>query len=347
MKQSTIDAVHDGLWMVVNAAGTGGRARIEGRDVAGKTGTAQVISNQGKPRAGKTDRDLRDHGFFVFFAPAKNPEVAGVVFAEHSEHGSSAAPIAKHMIDTYFAKKEGKPLPVYPVSARPRAEPPAGDAVIVAARARRADPPSRRRSRRTPARSATAAATESVRCSTNAASSPTSTGCCWRPCWRSPRIGLVMIYSATWNPIAGRRGRPAVLDPALRRRHRRRRAGRLPVPRLPAAVRELAHHLPRRRRCCCSTCSFFGVDAGRRAALDFARRLQPAAVGVHEDRAGAGAGDLLRREQPRRPEQRRPGRSPAASRPSPSCSSASSRTSDRRSRCCRSSSGSPSWPGFA
>ena len=74
MKQSTIDAVHDGLWMVVNGAGTGGRGRIvEGRDVAGKTGTAQVISNQGKARAGKTDRDLRDHGWFVFFAPAKNP----------------------------------------------------------------------------------------------------------------------------------------------------------------------------------------------------------------------------------------------------------------------------------
>ncbi|HEY8551494.1 MAG TPA: penicillin-binding protein 2 [Vicinamibacterales bacterium] len=122
MKQSTIDAVHDGLWMVVNAAGTGRRAQIAGRDVAGKTGTAQVISNQGRARAGRTDRDLRDHGFFVFFAPAKNPEVAGVVFAEHSEHGSSAAPIAKHMIATYFAKKEGKPLPVF---TPPNAPPPA------------------------------------------------------------------------------------------------------------------------------------------------------------------------------------------------------------------------------
>jgi penicillin-binding protein 2 len=125
MKQSTIDAVHDGMWMVVNAAGTGGKARIDGRDVAGKTGTAQVISLQGKQRAGKTDKDLRDHGFFVFYAPAKNPEVAGMVFAEHSEHGSNAAPIAKHMIATYFAKKEGKPLPVYPVPAAPAAPRPA------------------------------------------------------------------------------------------------------------------------------------------------------------------------------------------------------------------------------
>jgi penicillin-binding protein 2 len=131
MKQSTIDAVHDGLWMVVNEAGTARRARVEGRDVAGKTGTAQVISNQGKARAAKSGRDLRDHGFFVFFAPAKNPEVAGVVFAEHSEHGSSAAPIAKYMIETYFAKKEGKPMPVYPEAGKnPQPPPPAEDAIV-------------------------------------------------------------------------------------------------------------------------------------------------------------------------------------------------------------------------
>ena len=88
MKPETISAVRDGLWMVVNGAGTGRRAQIAGRDVAGKTGTAQVISLQGKERArGKTDQDLRDHGWFVFFAPRDNPEIAGVVFAEHSEHG--------------------------------------------------------------------------------------------------------------------------------------------------------------------------------------------------------------------------------------------------------------------
>lgn len=111
MKPSTVSALHDGLWMAVNAAGTAGRARIAGRDVSGKTGTAQVISNQGKARAGATDKDLRDHGWFVFFAPRDNPEVAGVVFAEHSEHGYLAAPIARHIMETYFAQKDGLPLP--------------------------------------------------------------------------------------------------------------------------------------------------------------------------------------------------------------------------------------------
>jgi penicillin-binding protein 2 len=113
-----LQAIRDGLWLVVNHAGTGGKARIEGRDVSGKTGTAQVISLEGGRRAaGKTGRDLRDHGWFVFFAPRDNPQIAGVIFAEHGEHGYLGAPIAKHVIDTYFAKKEGRPLPKLPLPA--------------------------------------------------------------------------------------------------------------------------------------------------------------------------------------------------------------------------------------
>ena len=120
MKPQTAAAVRDGLWMVVNGAGTGRRAQLAGRDVAGKTGTAQVISLQGKERArGKTDQDLRDHGWFVFFAPRDNPEIAGVVFAEHGEHGTSAASVAKHIIETYFAQRDGLPLPVVTPFAPP------------------------------------------------------------------------------------------------------------------------------------------------------------------------------------------------------------------------------------
>jgi penicillin-binding protein 2 len=79
--------------------------------VAGKTGTAQVISNQGRQAARGSGRDLRDHGWFVFFAPKDNPQIAGAIFGEHNEHGYLGAPIAKHVIETYFAKKEGRPLP--------------------------------------------------------------------------------------------------------------------------------------------------------------------------------------------------------------------------------------------
>jgi penicillin-binding protein 2 len=125
MKPSTVQAVHDGLWMAVNGAGTAGRARLAGRDVSGKTGTAQVISLTGA-KAARGKIDVRDHGWFVFFAPRDNPEIAGVIFAEHAEHGYYGASIAKHVIETFYAKKEGRPLPVLQ-----KPQPPSG--VIAAA----------------------------------------------------------------------------------------------------------------------------------------------------------------------------------------------------------------------
>ena len=107
-----LQAVRDGLWMVVNGAGTGG-AGAHRRPRRGR---------QDRHGAGRLDRrrqgrdgasmDMRDNGWFVFFAPRDNPQIAGVVFAEHGEHGSSAAPIAKHVLETFFAKQEGRPLPV-------------------------------------------------------------------------------------------------------------------------------------------------------------------------------------------------------------------------------------------
>jgi len=117
-----LQAIRDGLWMVVNQAGTARAAQLKGPDgqpiydVSGKTGTAQVISNQGRAlAAGRTDRNLNDHGWFVFFAPRDHPLIAGVVFLEHGVHGGNAAMVAHHILDTFFAKKDGRPLPPKPV----------------------------------------------------------------------------------------------------------------------------------------------------------------------------------------------------------------------------------------
>ena len=56
-------------------------------------------------------------------APRDNPELAGVIFAEHAEHGYCGATIAKHIIETYFAQGTAgrcrrMPLSAPPLSAR-------------------------------------------------------------------------------------------------------------------------------------------------------------------------------------------------------------------------------------
>ena len=115
-----LHAIRDGMWLVVNGgSGTAARTRIPGRDVCGKTGTAQVISLQGR-RAAKGNRNLRDHGWFTFFAPRDNPEIAGVVFLEHGIHSANAASVTRHILTTYFAAKDGKPLPPPPTREQMR-----------------------------------------------------------------------------------------------------------------------------------------------------------------------------------------------------------------------------------
>ena len=88
--------------------GTGWIARVAGMDVAGKTGTAQVVGmpdddDKKKNAVESIEHYHRDHGWFVAFAPAKEPRVAVAVLIEHGGHGStSAAPIAREMIRTYL-----------------------------------------------------------------------------------------------------------------------------------------------------------------------------------------------------------------------------------------------------
>jgi penicillin-binding protein 2 len=121
MTPDMLNAIRDGMWMVVNGpAGTARRAAIPGKDVSGKTGTAQVISLTGRMAARNSTRNLRDHGWFTFFAPRDNPEIAGVVFLEHGIHSANAASVAKHILETYFAKKEGRPLPPPPTREQMR-----------------------------------------------------------------------------------------------------------------------------------------------------------------------------------------------------------------------------------
>ncbi|HVT43569.1 MAG TPA: penicillin-binding protein 2 [Thermoanaerobaculia bacterium] len=101
---AALKAVRSGLWKVVNeAGGTGGRSRIEGLDVAGKTGTVQVIAQHGWVRSESLPFKFRDHAWFAAMAPHENAQMVVVVFVEHGGHGGAdAAPLAKVLFESRF-----------------------------------------------------------------------------------------------------------------------------------------------------------------------------------------------------------------------------------------------------
>jgi penicillin-binding protein 2 len=98
-----VKEVIDGTYAVVNEGGTGVRARIPNVEVCGKTGTAQLASNEFLK--GKTSKDFKDNAWFVGFAPRSAPEIVVVALFEHGEHGNLAAPIVRDVIKAYFDKK--------------------------------------------------------------------------------------------------------------------------------------------------------------------------------------------------------------------------------------------------
>jgi penicillin-binding protein 2 len=101
--------VTEGMYGVVNEpGGTAGASRLPGIELCGKTGSAQVISEQGLKRAGK-QAELKDTAWFVGFAPRQNPEIIVSVLVQGGGHGGvAAAPIARAVVKAYYDKKQGK-----------------------------------------------------------------------------------------------------------------------------------------------------------------------------------------------------------------------------------------------
>jgi len=111
--------------VVAEPGGTGGRSRVPGVRVAGKTGTAQVVGLQHTEGIDEHELDIRyrDHAWFAAFAPVENAEISVAVVVEHGGHGgSAAAPLAQKVLAKYFEKKALRESPP-PPAAEPAAEP--------------------------------------------------------------------------------------------------------------------------------------------------------------------------------------------------------------------------------
>jgi penicillin-binding protein 2 len=116
-----VEKVMSGMYGVVNeVGGTGVRAHLTGIDVCGKTGSAQLTSNDyAKSRGIK----IKDNAWFVGFAPRKEPEIVVVALFEAGEHGYLAAPIVRDVIKAYFDKKARGGGPLESLSAAKTAPP--------------------------------------------------------------------------------------------------------------------------------------------------------------------------------------------------------------------------------
>jgi penicillin-binding protein 2 len=109
-----LDLVRRAMVAVTQPGGTAVYASLGAPyQIAGKTGTAQVVAmKQGeKYDAKKVDERLRDHAWFIAYAPADKPRIALAVLVENGGHGGgTAAPIARKVLDYYLLGKVPKPL---------------------------------------------------------------------------------------------------------------------------------------------------------------------------------------------------------------------------------------------
>jgi cell division protein FtsI/penicillin-binding protein 2 len=121
-----VNTVRDAMRMVVRE-GTGQRAKLEGLEVSGKTGSAQVVTSARLAIDKKAKRN-QPHGWFIFFAPAANgkPGVAGAVLVEHGvQGGQSAAPVVGKALSRYYGVRAIGPGMMPPADTIPAPPQPA------------------------------------------------------------------------------------------------------------------------------------------------------------------------------------------------------------------------------
>ena len=114
-----LEKIRTGLWRAVNQSGTARRARVEGFEVAGKTGTVQTIGRASRERLGPARAGrFRSTAWFIGYAPANNPRVAVAVILEGAgSGGAAAAPVAREIFQAVHSRNAPSDMDL-PVMAR-------------------------------------------------------------------------------------------------------------------------------------------------------------------------------------------------------------------------------------
>ena len=106
LDQDNWDIITDGMAKVVDPGGTAPSAHLNGIDFAGKTGSAQTVSNQlMKKMSAKERAEYKDNGWFVGVTPRRNPEIVVACLFQGGLHGALAARIVAKVIAAYVAKQ--------------------------------------------------------------------------------------------------------------------------------------------------------------------------------------------------------------------------------------------------
>ena len=106
------ETITDAMANVVNPIGTAPSAHLKDIDFAGKTGSAQTISNALKAKIANGKTKFKDNGWFVGVEPRRNPEIVVAALLEEGEHGYLAARVASQVIKAYVEKQRRVPTKV-------------------------------------------------------------------------------------------------------------------------------------------------------------------------------------------------------------------------------------------
>src|SRR5262249_3204069 len=115
LKTSTLTQIRAAMRdVVMTDGGTGKKARVLGVEVAGKTGTSQVVKmGEDRNRNNRGAEAMKDHAWFISFAPVEAPEMAIACIVEHAGGGGGAfaAPVVQRVLEHYFNRNQGPAVP--------------------------------------------------------------------------------------------------------------------------------------------------------------------------------------------------------------------------------------------